>query len=169
MEVPRCPDPAHVGGRVVRAGWYGRPPHRRPRWLCRAAGREHARMTGPGGRLRDPNLDGQLVANWVDSLAAIVTAGELPQRWPERLALDSREFRIDRGPSRTPAAPPRRPPRPALPAHLTHIHPDRVGTCVRHAAQWPLPRWIRGRRGPLLDQGEQRRPVLVLRVRARPA
>src|ERR687895_1219703 len=98
MEVPRCPDPAHVGGRVVRAGWYGRPPHRRPRWLCRAAGREHARMTGPGGRLRDPNLDGQLVANWVDSLAAIVTAGELPQRWPERLALDSREFRIDRGP-----------------------------------------------------------------------
>jgi hypothetical protein len=48
--------------------------------------------------LRDPNLDGQLVANWVDSLAAIVTAGELPQRWPQRLALDSREFRIDRGP-----------------------------------------------------------------------
>ena len=155
---------------MVRAGWYGKPPHRRQRWLCRpadgaaahrfcevlprqatsehfcvecstrlerwegqagareywfsarevghalarvaggdsyrqaawaarrAAGREHARMTGPRGRLRDPHLDGQLVANWVDSLAAIVTAGELPQRWPERLALDSREFRIDRGP-----------------------------------------------------------------------
>ena len=154
----------------MRAGWYGKPPHRRQRWLCRpadgaaahrfcevlprqatsehfcvecstrlerwegqagareywfsarevghalarvaggdsyrqaawaarrAAGREHARMTGPRGRLRDPNLDGQLVANWVDSLAAIVAAGELPQRWPERLALDSREFRIDRGP-----------------------------------------------------------------------
>src|ERR687895_552421 len=162
MEVPRCPDPAHLGGRVVRAGWYGKPPHRRQRWLCRppnggaphrfcellprqatsehfcvecstrlerwegqagareywfsarevghalarvaggdsyrqaawaarrAAGREHARMTGPRGRLRDPNLDGQLVANWVDSLAAIVAAGELPQRWPERLGLGQR-------------------------------------------------------------------------------
>jgi hypothetical protein len=28
MEVPRCPDGAHVGGCVVRAGWYGKPPHR---------------------------------------------------------------------------------------------------------------------------------------------
>jgi hypothetical protein len=170
MEVPRCPDPAHVGGRVVRAGWYGKPPHRRQRWLCRppnggaahrfcevlprqatsehfcvecstrlerwegqagareywfsarevglalahvaagesyrqaafaarrAAGRTHPRLTGGRGWRRDPNLDGQLVANWVDSLAAVVTAGELPDRWPERLALDSREFRIDRGP-----------------------------------------------------------------------
>ena len=58
----------------------------------------HERLTGRDGRLRDPNLDGQLVANWVDSLAPIVCAGELPGRWPERLALDSREFRIDRGP-----------------------------------------------------------------------
>jgi hypothetical protein len=170
MEVPRCPDPAHAGGRVVRAGWYGKPPHRRQRWLCRppsgepphrfcevlprqatsehfcvecstrlerwegqagareywfsarevgnalalvagresyrqaavaarrAAGRTQERLTGRNGRPRDPNLDGQLVANWVDSLAAIVTAGALPERWPERLALDSREFRIDRGP-----------------------------------------------------------------------
>lgn len=156
---------------MVRAGWYGKPPHRRQRWLCRpsnggaahrfcevlprqatsehfcvecstrleqwegqagareywfsarevgqalalvaagesyraaafaarrAAGRTYERLTGPRGRPRDPNLDGQLVANWVDSLAGVVTAGELPQRWPERLALDSREFRIDRGPS----------------------------------------------------------------------
>lgn len=38
MEVPVCADPAHAGGRVVRAGWYGRPPHRRQRWLCRPAG-----------------------------------------------------------------------------------------------------------------------------------
>jgi hypothetical protein len=170
MEVPRCPDRAHVGGRVVRAGWYGKPPHRRQRWLCRppdgavahrfcevlprqatsehfcvecstrlerwegqagareywfsarevglalalvaagesyrqaafaarrAAGRTQPRLTGGRGRRRDPNLDGQLVANWVDSLAAVVSAGQLPQRWPQRLALDSREFRIDRGP-----------------------------------------------------------------------
>jgi hypothetical protein len=155
---------------VVRAGWYGKSPHRRQRWLCRppngaawhrfcevlprqatsehfcvecstrlepwegqagareywfsarevgqalafvaagesyrqaasaarrAAGRTRRRLTGRRGRRRDPNLDGQLVANWVDSLAAVVAAGALPQRWPERLALDSREFRIDRGP-----------------------------------------------------------------------
>jgi hypothetical protein len=37
MEVPRCVDPAHVGGRVVRDGWYGKPPHRRQRWLCKPA------------------------------------------------------------------------------------------------------------------------------------
>ena len=64
-----------------------------------AAGRTHEPLTGRSGRRRDPNLDGQLVANWVDSLAPLVTAGQLPQRWPERLALDSCEFRIDRGPS----------------------------------------------------------------------
>jgi hypothetical protein len=30
---------------VVRAGWYGRPPHRRQRWLCRPAGGEPHRFT----------------------------------------------------------------------------------------------------------------------------
>lgn len=74
--------------------------YRQAAWAARrAAGRTHARLTGGRGRLRDPNLDGQLVANWVDSLAPIVCADELPERWPKRLALDSREFRIDRGPS----------------------------------------------------------------------
>lgn len=34
MEVPSCPDPSHAGSRVVRAGWYGKAPHRRQRWLC---------------------------------------------------------------------------------------------------------------------------------------
>jgi hypothetical protein len=63
----------------------------------RAAGRTDGQLTG-NGRRRDPNRDGQLVANWVDSLAPIVCAGELPGHWPDRLALDSREFRIDRGP-----------------------------------------------------------------------
>jgi hypothetical protein len=37
MEVPRCVDSAHAGGRVVRDGWYGKPPHRRQRWLCKPA------------------------------------------------------------------------------------------------------------------------------------
>lgn len=73
--------------------------YRQAAWAARrAAGRTHEPLTGRRGRRRDPNLDGQLVANWVDSLAAIVTAGELPERWPRRLALDSREFRIDGGP-----------------------------------------------------------------------
>jgi hypothetical protein len=170
MEVPVCPDPAHGGGRVVRAGWYGRPPHRRQRWRCHprngdrphrfcevlprqatserhciecstrlerwegqagareywfsarevgqalalvaggesyrqaaraariAAGRTRPAVTGGRGRPRDPDLDGQLVANWVDVLGPVVCAGELPTVWPRRLALDSIEFRIDRGP-----------------------------------------------------------------------
>jgi hypothetical protein len=37
MEVPRCVGPAHADGRVVRDGWYGKPPHRRQRWLCKPA------------------------------------------------------------------------------------------------------------------------------------
>ena len=37
MEIPECPVPEHAGSRVVRAGWYGKPPHRRQRWRCRPA------------------------------------------------------------------------------------------------------------------------------------
>lgn len=63
-----------------------------------AGGRTRAELTSRHGRPRDPNLDGQLAANWVDALAPIVCAGELPEEWPRWLAVDSREFRIDRGP-----------------------------------------------------------------------
>jgi Transposase, Mutator family len=35
MEIPECPIVEHAGSVVVRAGWYGKPPHRRQRWLCR--------------------------------------------------------------------------------------------------------------------------------------
>jgi hypothetical protein len=35
MAVPSCPNPAHAGSRVSRAGWYGTAPHRRQRWQCR--------------------------------------------------------------------------------------------------------------------------------------
>jgi hypothetical protein len=35
MEIPECPIAEHAGSTVVRAGWYGKPPHRRQRWLCR--------------------------------------------------------------------------------------------------------------------------------------
>lgn len=34
MEVPKCSNPAHSKGKVVRAGWQGTPPHRRQRWKC---------------------------------------------------------------------------------------------------------------------------------------
>lgn len=34
MEIPLCSNPAHAGSRVVRAGWNGKAPHRRQRWLC---------------------------------------------------------------------------------------------------------------------------------------
>lgn len=68
------------------------------------AAREMARRTNPamGGsrrRSRDSNLDGQLVANWVDALAPVITHGALPKAWPERVALDSVEFRLSGGPN----------------------------------------------------------------------
>lgn len=167
--MPPCPE--HHESRVVRAGWYGKPPHRRQRWLCRgsaedgphrfseilprqstqghyciecstkleswegqagareylfsareagaalaavAAGESYRRasrsarvagrrsrdlQTGTSSRPRDADLDGQIVANWVDVLTPIVCAGELPEAWPERIAVDSVEFRINHGPN----------------------------------------------------------------------
>lgn len=166
-----CPNPAHAGSRVTRAGWYGKAPHLRQRWWCRPvngepshrfaevlprqttsqhghvcvecstklepwegqagareylfaarevghalamvasgvtyreagraaramAERSHGHLTGHRRRRRDPNLDGQLVANWVDALSPLITDGELPKAWPERLAVDSVEFRVRGG------------------------------------------------------------------------
>jgi len=37
VEIPVCLVAGHGGGTVVRAGWYGKRPHRRQRWLCRPA------------------------------------------------------------------------------------------------------------------------------------
>lgn len=171
--MPACTNPAHAGSKVARAGWYGKSPHRRQRWLCtpangdpphrfaellprqsagashcsecsvaldpwegqagartylfsarevghalallargesyrraaadtrQRAGRELAEADVSGFGLRRPNLDGQLVANWVDVFAPVVLEGALPERWPQSLALDSVEFRTGglRGPS----------------------------------------------------------------------
>jgi len=170
MEIPQCRVAGHAGGVVVRAGLYGKAPHRRQRWLCRppngdephrftpvltrqgephpfceecstalepwegqAGAREYrfaAREVGEalvavargfsyksaaeaarraGDRLppaidrrrhwryRDPARDGQLVANWVDVFSELVCAGELPERWPQVLLVDSRGFRITSG------------------------------------------------------------------------
>lgn len=176
MEIPRCTNPAHVGGEVVRGGWYGKLPHRRQRWLCKPgngdpphrftptltrqqharaaphgfclecstqievwegqagarryrfaarevgealalvargatyrdaafAARRHGdrlppvRLTGPARR-RDGARDGQLVANWVDVFTEPLSAGLLPERWPEVLVIDSAEMRVKSGPRR---------------------------------------------------------------------
>jgi hypothetical protein len=40
MEIPECPTAEHAGSAVGRAGWYGKSPHRRQRWLCRPANGE---------------------------------------------------------------------------------------------------------------------------------
>jgi hypothetical protein len=40
-----------------------------------------------------------LVANWVDVFAEFVCAGELPQRWPDTVAVDSQNFRVKSGPN----------------------------------------------------------------------
>ena len=42
MAAPRCPNPAHAGSKVSRAGWYGTAPHRRQRWQCRPRNGERA-------------------------------------------------------------------------------------------------------------------------------
>lgn len=172
MEIPCCPDPAHAGGQVVRAGWYGKAPHRRQRWLCRPSNGDpphrfaetlprqqarsscclecstrleawegqpglrrydftaseiaHALKRAGGGASyrdaaaetrelaqrsrapnprrgsrwrqmkRDPNLDGQIVANWVDTFA-LALMEQLPQRWPKVVLVDSINFRISTG------------------------------------------------------------------------
>lgn len=49
-------------------------------------------------RRRSPANEGQLVANWVDVCAGFVCAGELPDRWPHTLAVDSQNFRVNSGP-----------------------------------------------------------------------
>ncbi|MHB8694905.1 MAG: transposase [Solirubrobacteraceae bacterium] len=49
-------------------------------------------------RRRQPANEGQLVANWVDVCAEFLCAGELPDRWPDTLAVDSQNFRVRTGP-----------------------------------------------------------------------
>lgn len=67
------------------------------------AARQRAHRLPAGGvtawpkRRRDPARDGQLVANWVDVFSEIVCAGELPERWPHTLSIDSKNFRIRTG------------------------------------------------------------------------
>jgi hypothetical protein len=168
MEIPACHIAEHAGSRVVRDGWYGKPPHRRQRWRCipangdlkhrftpvltrqgdphaycvecstalepwegQAGAREYrfaAREVGDAlvlaakgtsyrvaaeiarqkaGRVpaprprsrRSPANEGQLVANWVDVCSELVCAGELPDRWPHTIAIDSQNFRVNSGPN----------------------------------------------------------------------
>jgi hypothetical protein len=68
-----------------------------------ASRRQAARVPTPhqgtdrGWRRRDPVRDGQLVANWVDVFTGLVCEGQLPERWPSRLLIDSKNFRINAG------------------------------------------------------------------------
>lgn len=62
----------------------------------RKAGRELA--AGETSR-RSPANGGQLVANWVDVCGEFVCAGELPDRLPHTLAVDSQNLRVNSGPN----------------------------------------------------------------------
>lgn len=50
--------------------------------------------SGPGRRKRERDLDGQLVANWVDVFGPVVCWEHGVSQWPECLAVDSVEFRV---------------------------------------------------------------------------
>jgi hypothetical protein len=63
----------------------------------RKAGRVPA--GNPDRRRRSSANEGQLVANWVDVCSEFVCAGELPDRWPDTVAVDSQNFRIRTGPN----------------------------------------------------------------------
>jgi hypothetical protein len=56
---------------------------------------------GPGRRKRQRDLDGQLVANWVDVFGPVVCWEHGVAQWPECLAVDSVEFRIGGGTPRS--------------------------------------------------------------------
>jgi hypothetical protein len=62
-----------------------------------AARRQGGRLPGRAER-RDAARDGQLVANWVDVFTEPLSAGLLPERWPEIVVVDSVEMRVKRGP-----------------------------------------------------------------------
>jgi hypothetical protein len=47
VEIPECPVAEHAGSVVVRAGWYGKLPHRRQRWLCRPTNGDAAHRFTP--------------------------------------------------------------------------------------------------------------------------
>ncbi|HEY6397561.1 MAG TPA: hypothetical protein VIX82_08930 [Solirubrobacteraceae bacterium] len=49
-------------------------------------------------RRRSAANEGQLVANWVDVCGEFICAGQLPERWPQTIAVDSQNFRVKSGP-----------------------------------------------------------------------
>lgn len=53
--------------------------------------------TERGHGRRSAANEGQLVANWVDVCSGLVCAGQLPERWPDTIAVDSQNFRIKSG------------------------------------------------------------------------
>jgi len=63
--------------------------------------RKHAQRVPPPRerRRRQAANEGQLVANWVDVCSELVCAGELLARWPDTVAVDSQNFRVNSGPN----------------------------------------------------------------------
>lgn len=63
--------------------------------------RQKARRVPPPRprRRRSAANEGQLVANWIDVCSEFVCAGQLPDRWPETLLVDSENFRVRSGPN----------------------------------------------------------------------
>jgi hypothetical protein len=162
MSMPACPNPAHAGSRVVRAGLYGRTAQRRQRFRCtplngapahrfvpalprqpaaashcsdcsaqldpwegQAGARTYvydartiahalvqvaegasykrasvtARRARRAGRpLRQWERSGQLVANWVDVFAPLVSWPDEHYAWPDALVVDSKRFQVGSGP-----------------------------------------------------------------------
>jgi len=63
--------------------------------------RQKAGRVPAGGRSRrSPANEGQLVANWVDVCSEFICGGQLPERWPHTIAVDSQNFRVNSGPNR---------------------------------------------------------------------
>ena len=61
--------------------------------------RQKAGRVPPGRRSRrSPANEGQLVANWVDVCSEFICGGQLPERWPHTIAVDSQNFRVNSGP-----------------------------------------------------------------------
>jgi len=62
--------------------------------------RQKAGRVPAGARSRrSPGNEGQLVANWVDVCSEFICPGQLPDRWPHTIAVDSQNFRVISGPN----------------------------------------------------------------------
>jgi hypothetical protein len=79
-----CSVEGHGGGVVVRAGWYGKAPHRRQRWLCRPAkaeGKDIRRLEVKRWTAQPPGSASVEVATKAE---AVSLADTMPGTWKHR-------------------------------------------------------------------------------------